>query len=85
MERPPQAWLPASPEGFLALAQGVKMKDEEVRKTRVKMEVAMKRGTMAQAQGAGGALGLGLGGGKGKPRVASVGGVGVNIISLPRM
>lgn len=45
LTHPPQAWLPGSPDGLLALALGVKLKDDDVRKQRVKMEAQIKRQT----------------------------------------
>lgn len=77
-----------APDMFLAMVLGMKMKDDDVRKVRVKMEAVMKRQTGAAVPsggpGGGGGGGFGLGfGGKAKPRVASVGGIGV--ISLPKM
>ena len=43
--RPPQSLLPPSPEAFLSLACSVKLKDDDVRKQRIKMEAQVKRQT----------------------------------------
>ncbi|KDR79719.1 hypothetical protein GALMADRAFT_93552 [Galerina marginata CBS 339.88] len=42
---PPQAWLPSTPDAFLSLVFSVKLKDDDVRKQRVKMEAQVKRQT----------------------------------------
>ena len=42
---PPQSLLPASPDAFLSLVCSVKLKDDDVRKQRIKMEAQVKRQT----------------------------------------
>jgi len=45
LSHPPQSFLPSSPDSFLALTFAVKLKDDDVRKQRVKMEAQVKRQT----------------------------------------
>ncbi|KAF8956630.1 rab-GTPase-TBC domain-containing protein [Flammula alnicola] len=45
LRRPPAALLPPTPDAFLALAFAVKLKDDDMRKQRVKMEAQVKRQT----------------------------------------
>ena len=42
---PPQSLLPPSPDAFLSLVCSVKLKDDDVRKQRIKMEAQVKRQT----------------------------------------
>jgi len=53
---PPQSLLPPSPDAFLSLVYSVKLKDDDVRKQRIKMEAQVKRQTkvprMVSAAGA---------------------------------
>ncbi|KAF8149384.1 hypothetical protein B0H34DRAFT_733556 [Crassisporium funariophilum] len=42
---PSQAWLPATPEHFISLTLSIKLKDDDIRKQRVKMEAQVKRQT----------------------------------------
>jgi len=49
LARPPQAWLPPTPEAFLVMVIGLKLKDDDVRKQRVKMGELIKRQNQAQA------------------------------------
>lgn len=42
---PPQSLLPPTPEAFLTLTFSVKLKDDDMRKQRVKMEAQVKRQT----------------------------------------
>src|SRR4051812_31701265 len=51
LARPPPAWLPPSPEAFLTMAMGMKMKDDDIRKQRLKMSEMVKRQTQAQQGG----------------------------------
>ncbi|TFK32573.1 rab-GTPase-TBC domain-containing protein [Crucibulum laeve] len=54
LHHPPPTWLPPTPEGFLSLVFSVKLKDDDVRKQRVKMEAQVKRQTqMPRSTGAG--------------------------------
>ncbi|KAF9446705.1 RabGAP/TBC [Macrolepiota fuliginosa MF-IS2] len=48
LQHPSPGWLPSTPEGFLSLAHSVKMKDDDMRKTRLKMEAQVKRQAQAQ-------------------------------------
>ena len=41
--RPPPEVLPADPEHFIGQVLAVKLKDDDVRKSRVKMEAAVKQ------------------------------------------
>ncbi|KAF5346504.1 hypothetical protein D9756_010105 [Leucocoprinus leucothites] len=43
LHHPSPNWLPSTPDGFLSLAYSVKMKDDDVRKSRVKMEAQVKK------------------------------------------
>jgi hypothetical protein len=45
---PPPSCLPPDPEAFLSLVFSVKVKDEDVRKQRVKMEAHLKRQTQVR-------------------------------------
>ncbi|KAF8989257.1 RabGAP/TBC [Cyathus striatus] len=45
LRHPPQAVLPSTPDAFLTLTFSVKLKDDDVRKQRVKMEALVKRQT----------------------------------------
>ncbi|KAF5376822.1 hypothetical protein D9757_008893 [Collybiopsis confluens] len=49
LKRPAATWLPPSPDAFVTLAFSFKLKDDDVRKQRVKMEKQVKK----QAQGQG--------------------------------
>ena len=49
LKRPSPTWLPPSPDAFIMLAFSFKVKDDDVRKQRVKMEKQVKK----QAQGQG--------------------------------
>jgi len=42
---PSPTWLPSSPDAFIALAYSFKVKDDDVRKQRIKMEAQVKRQT----------------------------------------
>lgn len=48
LQHPLPGWLPSTPEGFLTLAHSVKMKDDDIRKNRLKMEAQVKRQAQAQ-------------------------------------
>ena len=48
LARPPPQWLPPTPELFLNSVMSVKLKDDDVRKQRVKMGEMVKRQTQAQ-------------------------------------
>lgn len=48
LQHPSSGWLPSTPDGFLSLAHSVKMKDDDVRKNRLKMEAQVKRQAHAQ-------------------------------------
>ena len=43
--QPRQSLLPPTPDGFLSLVCSVKLKDDDVRKQRIKMEAQVKRQT----------------------------------------
>jgi len=45
LNHPSPNWLPPSPDAFIALAYSVKVKDDDVRKQRIKMEAQIKRQT----------------------------------------
>jgi TBC1 domain family member 10 len=45
MVHPPASCLPITPEAFIALAYSFKLKDDDVRKQRIKMEAQVKRQT----------------------------------------
>ncbi|KAJ7043133.1 rab-GTPase-TBC domain-containing protein [Mycena alexandri] len=45
LNHPSPNWLPPSPDAFIALAYSVKVKDDDVRKQRIKMEAQVKRQT----------------------------------------
>ncbi|KAJ7836619.1 rab-GTPase-TBC domain-containing protein, partial [Mycena leptocephala] len=45
LNHPSPNWLPPSPDAFIALAFSFKVKDEDVRKQRIKMEAQIKRQT----------------------------------------
>ncbi|KAJ7243407.1 RabGAP/TBC [Mycena haematopus] len=45
LNRPSPNWLPQSPDAFVALAWSFKVKDDDVRKQRIKMEAQVKRQT----------------------------------------
>lgn len=53
--RPPAACLPANPETFITLAYSFKLKDDDVRKQRIKMEAQVKRQTQIRTASAPGA------------------------------
>ncbi|EIW75700.1 RabGAP TBC [Coniophora puteana RWD-64-598 SS2] len=56
LRHPPSSCLPSTADGFLALALAMKLKDDEVRKQRVKMEAQVKRQTQlrpSQSHGTG--------------------------------
>jgi hypothetical protein len=48
LARPPHQWLPPTPEACLTLAFNVKLKDDDIRKQRIKMGEQVKRQTQAQ-------------------------------------
>jgi len=48
LSRPPFQWLPPTPDAFLTLAFSVKLKDDDIRKQRIKMGEQVKRQTQAQ-------------------------------------
>lgn len=48
LRHPPPSCLPPDPEAFLSLVFSVKVKDEDVRKQRVKMEAHLKRQTQVR-------------------------------------
>ncbi|KAL4063437.1 RabGAP TBC [Scleroderma citrinum] len=48
LARPPIACLPSSPDDFVSLSFNMKLKDEDVRKQRIKMEAQVKRQTQAR-------------------------------------
>ncbi|KAF7359280.1 Rab-GAP TBC domain-containing protein [Mycena sanguinolenta] len=45
LNHPSPNWLPSSPDAFVALAYSFKVKDDDVRKQRIKMEAQIKRQT----------------------------------------
>jgi len=45
LNHPSPNWLPPSPDAFIALAYSFKVKDDDVRKQRIKMEAQVKRQT----------------------------------------
>lgn len=45
---PPSIYLPSSPDAFVDLALSVKMKDDDVKKQRNKMEAQVKRQTQSR-------------------------------------
>jgi hypothetical protein len=47
LNHPSPNWLPPSPDAFIALAYSFKVKDDDVRKQRIKMEAQVKRQTQA--------------------------------------
>ncbi|KAJ7118744.1 RabGAP/TBC [Mycena epipterygia] len=47
LSHPLPNWLPPSPDAFVALAYSFKVKDDDVRKQRIKMEAQVKRQTQA--------------------------------------
>ncbi|KAJ6488528.1 rab-GTPase-TBC domain-containing protein [Mycena vitilis] len=47
LNHPSPNWLPPSPDAFIALANSFKVKDDDVRKQRIKMEAQVKRQTQA--------------------------------------
>ncbi|KAJ3729380.1 rab-GTPase-TBC domain-containing protein [Lentinula raphanica] len=49
LKRPQPTWLPPSPDAFMTLAFSFKVKDDDVRKQRIKMEKQVKK--QAQSQG----------------------------------
>jgi TBC1 domain family member 10 len=48
IRHPPPRLLPPTPDAFVALALDQKLKDDDVRKQRIKMEAQVKRQTQAQ-------------------------------------
>ncbi|KAF5361144.1 hypothetical protein D9758_009039 [Tetrapyrgos nigripes] len=58
LKRPSATWLPPSPEAFVTLALSFKVKDDDVRKQRVKMEAQVKRQTQAPPRTSGNAISL---------------------------
>ncbi len=48
LAHPPTQWLPSSPEAFLTTVMNVKLKDDDVRKQRLKMGEIVKRQTQIQ-------------------------------------
>jgi hypothetical protein len=58
LKRPPTKWLPPSPDAFISLAFTMKLKDEDVRKQRVKMEAQIKRQTQLPRTSNAGAISL---------------------------
>ncbi|KAJ3507830.1 hypothetical protein NLJ89_g6085 [Agrocybe chaxingu] len=60
LSQPPSAWLPAAPDAFLSLAFSVKLKDDDIRKQRVKMEAQVKRQTQAPRPSNVGGAGISL-------------------------
>ncbi|THU93215.1 RabGAP/TBC [Dendrothele bispora CBS 962.96] len=58
LKRPPPTWLPPSPEAFVTLSLSFKVKDDDVRKQRVKMEAQVKRQAQAPPRSTGGAISL---------------------------
>lgn len=49
IHHPPLRLLPPTPDALVALALDQKLKDDDVRKQRIKMEAQVKRQTQAQA------------------------------------
>ncbi|KAF8879123.1 rab-GTPase-TBC domain-containing protein [Infundibulicybe gibba] len=47
LRKPSSSWLPSTVDGFISLACSFKLKDDDVRKQRVKMEQIVKRQTQA--------------------------------------
>ncbi|CAA7263558.1 unnamed protein product [Cyclocybe aegerita] len=60
LAQPPSAWLPATLDAFLSLAFSVKLKDDDIRKQRVKMEAQVKRQTQAPRPSNVGGAGISL-------------------------
>lgn len=58
LHRPPLIRLPASPENYLSAALNVKLKDDDVRKQRVKLEAQVKRQVQQQAPRSAGSISL---------------------------
>ncbi|EGO22771.1 hypothetical protein SERLADRAFT_393378 [Serpula lacrymans var. lacrymans S7.9] len=54
LSRPPLACLPSNADAFLALTMSMKLKDDDVRKQRIKMEAQVKRHTQTRASSASG-------------------------------
>ncbi|TFK66952.1 hypothetical protein BDN72DRAFT_799449 [Pluteus cervinus] len=48
LNRPSPTWLPSTTEGFITLALSFKVKDDDIRKQRIKMEAQVKRQTQQQ-------------------------------------
>ena len=49
-------WLPPSPDAFITLALSFKVKDDDVRKQRIKMEAQVKRQAQQAPRPSGGAI-----------------------------
>ncbi|TEB09119.1 RabGAP/TBC [Coprinellus micaceus] len=52
LHRPPPLTLPPSPENYLSFVYSIKLKDDDVKKQRIKMEAQVKRQTQQQPRGA---------------------------------
>lgn len=50
LHRPPPMALPPTPENYLSFVQSIKLKDDDVKKQRIKMEAQVKRQTQQQLQ-----------------------------------
>ncbi|KAJ3520195.1 hypothetical protein NMY22_g12857 [Coprinellus aureogranulatus] len=57
LHRPPPHVLPPTPENYLSFVYSVKLKDDDVKKQRVKMEAQVKRQTQQQPRVNGNAAG----------------------------
>lgn len=48
LRHPSSVWLLSTPDSFLSLAHAIKMKDDDIRKSRVRMEALIKKQAQAQ-------------------------------------
>ncbi len=58
LRRPPSNLLPPSADAFLTLVFGVKLKDDDMRKQRVKMEAQVKRQTQVPRAASSSGMGM---------------------------
>lgn len=58
LRHPSPQSLPPSPDGFISLVYSIKLKDDDVRKQRVKMEAQVKRQTQVRMNSMPGAISL---------------------------
>jgi len=49
LHHPSSVWLLSTPDSFLSLVHAVKMKDDDIRKSRIKMEALVKKQVQSQA------------------------------------